>query len=275
VRFCLICSAVNKQELIQQIRLKKSYLCTGLDTQIEKLPHVLTRDGQGLIDFNREIIDATSNHSVAYKINTAFYEQYGKAGWEWMEETLHHLPNNTLKIADAKRGDIGNTSSMYAKAFFDTLPFDAITVAPYMGEDSLRPFLEFKDKWVICLALTSNAGHADFQLGEYEGKKLYERVIETVCKWGSEENLMFVVGATRAQLVKEIREMIPNHFLLVPGVGAQGGSLQEITEAAATEDVGLLVNSSRGILYASSEDDYKEAAAAEAQKLAAEMASYL
>jgi orotidine-5'-phosphate decarboxylase len=275
VRFCLICSAVNKQELIQQIRLKKSYLCTGLDTQIEKLPHVLTRDGQGLIDFNREIIDATSNHSVAYKINTAFYEQYGKAGWEWMEETLHHLPNNTLKIADAKRGDIGNTSSMYAKAFFDTLPFDAITVAPYMGEDSLRPFLEFKDKWVICLALTSNAGHADFQLGEYEGKKLYERVIETVCKWGSEENLMFVVGATRAQLVKEIREMIPNHFLLVPGVGAQGGSLQEITEAAANEDVGLLVNSSRGILYASSEDDYKEAAAAEAQRLAAEMASYL
>ena len=275
MRFCLICSAVNKQELIQQIRLKKSYLCTGLDTQIEKLPHVLTRDGQGLIDFNREIIDATSNHSVAYKINTAFYEQYGKAGWEWMEETLHHLPNNTLKIADAKRGDIGNTSSMYAKAFFDTLPFDAITVAPYMGEDSLRPFLEFKDKWVICLALTSNAGHADFQLGEYEGKKLYERVIETVCKWGSEENLMFVVGATRAQLVKEIREMIPNHFLLVPGVGAQGGSLQEITEAAANEDVGLLVNSSRGILYASSEDDYKEAAAAEAQKLAVEMASYL
>jgi len=275
VRFCLICSAVNKQELIQQIRLKKSYLCTGLDTQIEKLPHVLTHDGQGLIDFNREIIDATRNHSVAYKINTAFYEQYGKAGWEWMEETLHHLPNNTLKIADAKRGDIGNTSSMYAKAFFDTLPFDAITVAPYMGEDSLRPFLEFKDKWVICLALTSNAGHADFQLGEYEGKKLYERVIETVCKWGSEENLMFVVGATRAQLVKEIREMIPNHFLLVPGVGAQGGSLQEITEAAANEDVGLLVNSSRGILYASSEDDYKEAAAAEAQKLAAEMASYL
>ena len=275
MRFCLICSAVNKQELIQQIRLKKSYLCTGLDTQIEKLPHVLTRDGEGLIDFNRDIIDATSNHSVAYKINTAFYEQYGKAGWEWMEETLHHLPNNTLKIADAKRGDIGNTSSMYAKAFFDTLPFDAITVAPYMGEDSLRPFLEFKDKWVICLALTSNAGHADFQLGEYEGKKLYERVIETVCKWGSEENLMFVVGATRAQLVKEIREMIPNHFLLVPGVGAQGGSLQEITEAAANEDVGLLVNSSRGILYASSEDDYKEAAAAEAQKLAAEMASYL
>ncbi|MFM6951561.1 MAG: orotidine-5'-phosphate decarboxylase [Bacteroidota bacterium] len=266
---------MNKQELIQQIRLKQSYLCTGLDTQIEKLPSVLSKNGQGLVDFNRHIIDATSPYSVAYKINTAFYEQYGKAGWEWMEETLNHLPNDTLKIADAKRGDIGNTSSMYAKAFFDTLPFDAITVAPYMGEDSLRPFLEFENKWVICLALTSNAGHADFQLGEYEGKKLYERVIETVCKWGNEEKLMFVVGATRAQLVQEIRAMIPNHFLLVPGVGAQGGSLQDITKAAANEDVGLLVNSSRGILYASSGEDYKEAAAAEAQKLASEMATFL
>jgi len=266
---------VHKQELIQQIRLKQSYLCTGLDTQIEKLPSVVSKNGQGLVDFNRNIIDATSPYSVAYKINTAFYEQYGKAGWEWMEETLNHLPNDTLKIADAKRGDIGNTSSMYAKAFFDTLPFDAITVAPYMGEDSLRPFLEFENKWVICLALTSNAGHADFQLGEYEGKKLYERVIETVCKWGNEEKLMFVVGATRAQLVQEIRAMIPNHFLLVPGVGAQGGSLQDITKAAANEDVGLLVNSSRGILYASSGDDYKEAAAAEAQKLASEMATFL
>lgn len=275
VGFCLICSAVNKQQLIQQIRQKKSYLCTGLDTQMEKLPSVIPQNGQGLVDFNRNIIDATSPFSVAYKINTAFYEQYGKLGWEWMEETLNHLPNDTLKIADAKRGDIGNTSSMYAKAFFDTLNFDAITVAPYMGEDSLRPFLEFENKWVICLALTSNAGHADFQLGEYEGKKLYERVIETVCKWGNEDNLMFVVGATRAQLVQEIRAMIPNHFLLVPGVGAQGGSLKDITEAAANPDVGLLVNSSRGILYASSGDDYREAAAAEAQKLALEMASFL
>lgn len=273
--FCLICSAVNKQQLIKQIRQKKSYLCTGLDTQMEKLPSVIPQNGQGLVDFNRNIIDATSPFSVAYKINTAFYEQYGKQGWEWMEETLNHLPNDTLKIADAKRGDIGNTSSMYAKAFFDTLNFDAITVAPYMGEDSLRPFLEFENKWVICLALTSNAGHADFQLGEYKGKKLYERVIETVCKWGNEDNLMFVVGATRAQLVQEIRAMIPNHFLLVPGVGAQGGSLKDITEAAANPDVGLLVNSSRGILYASSGDDYREAAAAEAQKLALEMASFL
>ena len=266
---------MNKQDLIQQIRLKQSYLCTGLDTQMEKLPAGLSKNGQGLVDFNRNIIDATSPYSVAYKINTAFYEQYGKAGWEWMEETLNHLPSDTLKIADAKRGDIGNTSSMYAKAFFDTLAFDAITVAPYMGEDSLRPFLEFENKWVICLALTSNAGHADFQLGEYQGMKLYERVIETVCKWGSEENLMFVVGATRASLVQEIRAMIPNHFLLVPGVGAQGGSLKDITEAAANPEVGLLVNSSRGILYASSGEDYQAAAAAEAKKLADEMSSYL
>ena len=242
---------------------------------MEKLPLCLPKTGDGLVKVNRDIIDATAEQSVAYKINTAFYEQYGKAGWEWMEETLLHLPQNTLKIADAKRGDIGNTSSMYAKAFFETLPFDAITVAPYMGEDSLRPFLEFKNKWVICLALTSNAGHADFQLGEYEGKKLYERVIETVCKWGSEENLMFVVGATRAEMVQQIRAMIPEHFLLVPGVGAQGGSLVDITKAAANADLGLLVNSSRGILYASDKDDYAEAANSEARKLASEMALYV
>jgi orotidine-5'-phosphate decarboxylase len=272
---CLICTIVNKQKLVQEILSKRSYLCTGLDTQIEKLPKGLERNGNGLMQFNRDIIDATKAHSVAYKVNTAFYEQYGKQGWEWMEETLQYLPNDTLKIADAKRGDIGNTSSMYAKAFFETLPFDAITVAPYMGEDSLRPFLEFKDKWVICLALTSNAGHADFQLGEYEGMKLYERVIETVCKWGSEENLMFVVGATRAEMVGEIRKMIPNHFLLVPGVGAQGGSLADITEAAANKEVGLLVNSSRGILYASEGEDYAEAAAIEAKKLAQEMSGLI
>jgi orotidine-5'-phosphate decarboxylase len=266
---------VNKQEIISQINAKKSYLCTGLDTQIEKLPVSLSRDGKGLLNFNKEIIQATSAYSVAYKVNTAFYEQYGREGWEWMEETLSYLPDNTLKIADAKRGDIGNTSSMYAKAFFETLPFDAITVSPYMGEDSIRPFLEFENKWVICLALTSNAGHADFQLSEYEGKKLYEKVIETVCKWGTEEQLMFVVGATRAEKVKEIRELIPNHFLLVPGVGAQGGSLEDITNAAANKDIGLLINASRSILYASSEEDFAEAAAAEAKKMAIEMATFI
>jgi orotidine-5'-phosphate decarboxylase len=208
-------------------------------------------------------------------VNTAFYEQYGKAGWEWMEETLQYLPNDTLKIADAKRGDIGNTSSMYAKAFFETLPFDAITVAPYMGEDSLRPFLEFKDKWVICLALTSNAGHADFQLGEYEGMKLYERVIETVCKWGSEENLMFVVGATQADSFTHIRSICPSHFLLVPGVGAQGGSLKEISLKAMNDDIGILVNVSRAIIYASSAKDYAQAAADVAKAYQQEMSLYL
>ena len=205
---------------------KRSYLCTGLDTDLEKLPQDISRDMRGLVQFNRDIIAYTSPYSVAYKVNTAFYEQYGAKGWEAMAETLELIPGDTLAIADAKRGDIGNTSSMYARAFFDELQFDAITVAPYMGEDSIRPFLEFKDKWIICLALTSNPGSKDFQYGEYEGKKLYERVIETVCRWGSEDNLMFVVGATRAEQLLDIRSIIPKHFLLVPGVGAQGGNLQ-------------------------------------------------
>ena len=266
---------MNKQEIISQINAKKSYLCTGLDTQIEKLPVSLSRDGKGLLNFNKEIIQATSAYSVAYKVNTAFYEQYGREGWEWMEETLSYLPQNTFNIADAKRGDIGNTSSMYAKAFFETMNFDAITVAPYMGEDSLRPFLEFKDKYVICLALTSNAGHADFQLQQTGELKLYERVINTVCKWGNPDNLMFVVGATRANLVGEIRTMVPDHFLLVPGVGAQGGSLSDITKAAANKEVGLLVNSSRGIIYASNEEDYAEKAGTEAKKLALEMSTLI
>lgn len=292
---------MTRAELLSQILQKRSYLCTGLDTQIEKLPQGISRDLRGMVEFNQRIVEATADHSVAYKINTAFYEQYGAAGWSAMEETLSHLPSNTFRIADAKRGDIGNTSSMYAKAFFDTLPFDAVTVAPYMGEDSLRPFLEFPNKWVICLALTSNAGHADFQLGDYEGKKLYERVIETVCKWGNPDQLMFVVGATRASLVSDIRALIPEHYLLVPGVGAQGGSLHDISKAgfiagaqeSAAADVavaasttaeadgpaaaggtvnpGMLVNSSRGILYASSGEDFAQAARREAAALAAEM----
>lgn len=192
-----------------------------------------------------------------------------------MEETLSYLPTNTLRIADAKRGDIGNTSTMYAKAFFDAMDFDAITVSPYMGEDSIRPFLEFENKWVICLALTSNAGHSDFQLTEENGKRLYEKVIETVCKWGSEEQLMFVVGATRAEKVAEIRKIIPNHFLLVPGVGAQGGSLKDISAAGLNADAGLLVNASRSILYASNGEDFAEAAEKEAQALSIEMKQYL
>lgn len=266
---------VKKSDIIQHIFQKKSYLCTGLDTEIGKLPISLEKSGKGLLEFNKNIIEATKDYSAAYKINTAFYEQYGSKGWEWMEETLSYLPQETFNIADAKRGDIGNTSSMYAKAFFETMNFDAITVAPYMGEDSLRPFLEFEDKTVICLALTSNAGHQDFQLQQTGELKLYERVINTVCKWGNPDNLMFVVGATRANLVAEIRKIVPDHFLLVPGVGAQGGSLKDITEAAANSEIGLLVNSSRGIIYASNGEDYAEKAGEEAKKLALEMSALM
>ncbi|MEY3965969.1 MAG: orotidine-5-phosphate decarboxylase [Bacteroidota bacterium] len=270
-------SIVKKGDIIREIQAKRSYLCTGLDTEMGKLPQGIERTGKGLLEFNKSIVEATAAHSVAYKINTAFYEQYGVEGWRWMEETLSYLPSNTLKIADAKRGDIGNTSTMYARAFFDALKFDAITVSPYMGEDSLRPFLEFENKFVICLALTSNAGHADFQtLGVQSSElKLYERVINTVSKWGNPDQLMFVVGATRAELVGHIRKMIPDHFLLVPGVGAQGGSLSDITHAAANPEMGLLVNSSRGIIYASQGADYKEAAEREAAKLASEMSGLM
>ena len=240
-----------------------------------KLPAGIERNGNGLLKFNKAIIEATLPFSASYKINTAFYEQYGWEGWQWMEETLSYLPDSVFRIADAKRGDIGNTSTMYARAFFERMNFDAVTVAPYMGEDSLRPFLEFKDKWIICLALTSNAGHADFQKIESHQKRLYETVIERVCRWGNEENLMFVVGATRAEDVAHIRSLIPNHFLLVPGVGAQGGSLADVSAAGLNAHCGLLVNSSRGILYASNQEDYASAAAAEAQKLQGEMQSYL
>lgn len=270
-------SIVKKADIIREIQAKRSYLCTGLDTEMGKLPQGIERTGKGLLEFNKNIVEATAEHSVAYKINTAFYEQYGVEGWRWMEETLSYLPSNTLKIADAKRGDIGNTSTMYARAFFDAMNFDAITVSPYMGEDSLRPFLEFENKFVICLALTSNAGHSDFQTLKVESEelKLYERVINTVSKWGNPDQLMFVVGATRTELVGEIRKLIPDHFLLVPGVGAQGGSLSDITHAAANQEVGLLVNSSRGILYASQGEDYADAAGVEAAKLASEMSGLM
>lgn len=267
---------MNKHDIIREIRNKKSYLCTGLDTEMGKLPEHLSKNEEGFLRFNKEIIKATSPYSVAYKINTAFYEQYGAQGWNWMEETLSYIPENTFTIADAKRGDIGNTSKMYARAFFDNLNFDAITVSPYMGEDSIRPFLEFENKTIICLALTSNEGHKDFQTKQVNQEKaLYESVIETVCKWGNENQLMFVVGATRAEKVKEIRNLIPNHFLLVPGVGAQGGSLTDITHAAANTEVGLLVNSSRGIIYASNGEDFAEAAGQSALKLSGEMSGFV
>jgi orotidine-5'-phosphate decarboxylase len=267
---------VNKQKLVQEILSKRSYLCTGLDTQIEKLPKGLERNGNGLMQFNRDIIDATKAHSVAYKVNTAFYEQYGKAGWEWMEETLQYLPNDTLKIADAKRGDIGNTSSMYAKAFFETLPFDAITVAPYMGKDSIDPFLAYQNKWTIVLGLTSNPGSQNFEQQKLAtGQFLYESVLEQVASWGSPEQLMFVVGATKANDLESIRKIIPAHFLLVPGVGAQGGSLSEVTKYGKNDAVGLLINASRAIIFASSGANFAEDAAMAAKGYADEMKALL
>jgi len=266
---------MNRQELIDQIRRKKSFLCTGLDTDINKLPSVFDASVDNILPFNQSIVAATKDYSVAYKINTAFYEQYGARGWEIMEESLAAIPDDCFSIADAKRGDIGNTSSMYAKAFFENMNFDAVTVAPYMGEDSLRPFLEFENKWIICLALTSNAGHEDFQKLQVGEEKLYERVLNTVSKYGNINNLMFVVGATRAEQLKHIRSIVPDHFLLVPGVGAQGGSLNEVAEYGSNQDCGLLVNSSRGIIYASNGEDYATRAGKEAAKLQSEMSKYI
>jgi orotidine-5'-phosphate decarboxylase len=247
---------LTRQELFEQISAKKSFLCTGLDPEIDKLPAHMPRNTDALLHFNKEIIKHTANYSVAYKMNTAFFEQYGAKGWEVLEETKKHIPTNVFSIADAKRGDIGNTSSMYAKAFFDHMDFDAITVSPYMGEDSLRPFLEFKNKWIIVLALTSNTGAKDFQYLENNGKKLFENVIEKVSKWGNPDNLMFVTGATKTEDFELIRNIIPEHFLLVPGVGAQGGSLNQVAQKGINRQVGILVNSSRGIIYAGDDEDF-------------------
>ncbi|MDI1235693.1 MAG: orotidine-5'-phosphate decarboxylase [bacterium] len=266
---------MNRLELIEQIQIKKSMLCVGLDTDMNKLPVDIERSMDGMLKFNRAIIDSTKRYAVCYKINTAFYEQYGAKGWECMEATLNSIPSECLTIADAKRGDIGNTSSMYARAFFENMDFDAITVAPYMGEDSLKPFFEFKGKWVICLGLTSNVGSKDFQSLKVNGKYLYEQVIETVSEWGTTDNLMFVTGATKASDLKHIRTIVPNHFLLVPGVGAQGGSVADVCTNAANADGGLLINASRSILYASNGIDYADKAAEEARFLQKEMAKYL
>lgn len=267
---------MNREELIQQIKDKNSYLCVGLDTDINKIPkHLLSYDDP-IYEFNKAIIDATAKYCVSYKLNTAFYEQFGVKGWESMAKTLEYIPKGMFTIADAKRGDIGNTSTMYAKAFFETMDFDAVTVAPYMGEDSVKPFLEFKDKWTIVLGLTSNAGSKDFQvLNVDEEEKLYERVLATVSKWGSPENLMFVVGATKADMLANIRRIIPNHFLLVPGVGAQGGSLEEVSKFGMNVDTGLLINSSRAIIYASNGEDFAERAGQEAAIVQGQMKQLL
>jgi orotidine-5'-phosphate decarboxylase len=270
---------MNRTELIAQIRSKKSYLCVGLDTDITKLPKHLQSHPHGVFEFNKAIIDATKDHCVSYKINTAFYESQGLKGWEAMEQTLHHIPKTHFTIADAKRGDIGNTSSQYAKTFFEVLPFDAVTVAPYMGEDSVRPFLEYENKWAIVLGLTSNAGSNDFQQlalsGKNNGGRLYETVLHTVSSWGNPGNLMFVVGATQAKDLAAIRSIIPDHFLLVPGVGAQGGSLEEVTKYGLNKDYGLLVNASRAIIFAGGDEDFAEKAKVVAAEYQHEMAGYL
>ena len=264
--------------LISQIHQKKSFLCVGLDTDLEKVPNHLLKEEDPIFAFNKAIIDATHPFCVAYKPNIAFYEAYGLQGWKSLERTMAYLNENhpeIFTIADAKRGDIGNTSTRYAKAFFETLNFDSITIAPYMGRDSVEPFLAFEDRHTILLALTSNEGAFDFQTKKVEGQELYKEVLEVSKTYVNAERLMYVVGATKATFLKEIREIIPNSFLLVPGVGAQGGSLQEVCNYGMTSDVGLLVNSSRGIVYASSERNFAEAAAEEAKKMQMAMATEL
>jgi orotidine-5'-phosphate decarboxylase len=266
---------MNRQQLVSAIFSRKSYLCVGLDTDPQKLPAHLQSQKDGVLLFNKAIIYATKPYCVAYKINTAFYEALGVKGWEIMEQTVDYIGKEHLVIADAKRGDIGNTSSQYAKAFFDTIPFGAITVAPYMGSDSVKPFLAYNDKWTIVLGLTSNEGAVDFELQKVGDDYLYESVLKKVSTWGTENNLMFVIGATQANSFVSIRKICPNHFFLVPGVGAQGGSLKEISEKAMTADVGLLVNASRAIIYGSNGADFASKAAQVAKEYQQEMASYL
>ena len=266
---------MTKQELITEIKSKKSFLCVGLDTDLTKIPKHLLANEDPIFEFNKAIIEATKDYCVSYKINTAFYESEGISGWQSMAKTLALIPNNILTIADAKRGDIGNTSNMYAKAFFEKMNFDAITLAPYMGNDSLAPFFEYKNKWGIVLALTSNAGSADYEQQKINDEFLFEHVIKNTSKLANDDQLMFVVGATKPQDFTIIRKHAPSHFLLVPGVGAQGGSLAEVVKYGKTDEIGLLINASRSIIYASNGLDFAEAAMAEAKKMAIEMSEYI
>ena len=283
---------MTRQQLITEIQQKQSYLCVGLDTDFAKIPKHLQQQPNAVFKFNKAIIDATKNYCVSYKINTAFYESMGLKGWEAMEQTLHYIPASHFKIADAKRGDIGNTSSQYAKTFFEVLPFDAVTVAPYMGEDSVRPFLEYDNKFTIVLGLTSNYGANDFQRlvvsnsvndatlvpGILQGNTtelLYKKVIKKIAEWGTKDNLMFVVGATQATDLDEIRHIVPDNFLLVPGVGFQGGSLHEVSKYGLNKDVGLLVNVSRAIIYATNDENFGFEAAEVARQYQIEMSGYL
>ncbi len=269
---------MNKHQLFEQIKKKQSFLCVGLDTDINKIPQELLTLDDPVFEFNKQIIDKTAPYAVAYKPNTAFYEVYGAKGWQSLEKTVQYIKSNhpdIFIIADAKRGDIGNTSANYAKAFFNTLKADALTVAPYMGQDSVEPFLNFEDKWVILLALTSNKGSQDFQYLNVGKQMLHQQVLQTATTWASSEKMMFVVGATHPEELGEIRKMLPDYFFLVPGVGAQGGDLQAVAKYGLNKECGLLVNSSRGIIYASTGLDFADRAAEEAQKLQQKMAKLL
>ncbi len=265
---------MNQKQLFRNIVAKRSFLCVGLDTEIEKIPAFLLNSKDPVFEFNKRIINATARYAVAFKPNIAFYECSGPKGWISLKLTLDYIRENhpdVLVIADAKRGDIGNTSKMYAKAFFENMSFDAVTVAPYMGEDSVTPFLSYKGKWVILLALTSNTGANDFQYHNQDGISLFEKVLTVSQKWGTPDNLMYVVGATRAEMLKEIRQIVPGHFLLVPGVGAQGGSLKEVAEYGLTNKCGLLVNSSRGIIFADNSENFDKVAGEKAREIQSEM----
>ncbi len=269
---------MTTKELVTQIRKKKSFLCIGLDVDLTKIPPHLLQEEYPIFAFNKAIIDATHHLCVAYKPNTAFYEAYGLKGWKSLEKTIQYINKNhpeIFTIADAKRGDIGNTSTMYAKAFFEDLAFDSVTVAPYMGKDSIEPFLAFDDKHTILLALTSNEGAFDFQTQKINKKEVYKHVIETSTTWKNAHNLMYVVGATKAEYLAEIRTIIPDSFLLVPGVGAQGGNLQDVCKYGMNKQIGLLINSSRGIIYASKDKNFAEAAAKKAKELQLEMETIL
>jgi orotidine-5'-phosphate decarboxylase len=269
---------MNSAGLFGNIVKKRSFLCVGLDTEIEKIPPILLKVKDPVFEFNRRIIDATHTYAVAYKPNVAFYESSGAKGWISLEATVRYIKEKypeIFVIADAKRGDIGNTSRLYARAFLENMPFDAITVAPYMGEDSVTPFLSYGEKWVVILALTSNKGSDDFQYHTDNGIRLFERVLTVSQKWGTTDNIMFVAGATRAEMLKDIRKIVPDHFLLVPGIGAQGGSLEEVARYGINSRCGLLVNSSRGIIFASDSQDFDKVAASKANEISLEMEKYL
>lgn len=269
---------MNYAGLFEKIVKKRSFLCVGLDSEIEKIPSFLLKKKDPIFEFNKLIIDATHQYTIAYKPNVAFYECYGASGWNSLKATAEYIKEKypeIFLIADAKRGDIGNTSKMYARAFLENMPFDAITVAPYMGEDSVTPFLSYKEKWVVLLALTSNKGADNFQYHNEDGIKLFERVLTMAQRWGSTDNMMFVVGATRAAMLKDIRKLVPEHFLLVPGVGAQGGSLAEVAKYGLNNKCGLLVNSSRGIIFADNTEKFDTVAGEKAKEIQTEMECYL